>query len=123
MSIETWSENTVLVGLPGEPQSRDELNRVIQYVRARGDCDVVLDFSDVTIMTSASLASVLRLKKLLEDNARRLSLCCVSHATRGIISVTGLDGFFEIFDDRFDALAAVQVVPNGLAGPEPKGGK
>ncbi len=111
MSIEKWSENIVLVELPCEPQTREELNRVIRHVCDRGNCDVMIDFSNVTIMTSASLAVLLRLKKLLEDCRQRLSLCCVALTTRGIFSVTGLDDFFEIFDDRFDALATVQALP------------
>ena len=60
MSITNWSENTVLVELAGEPQTREEIHCVIQEVRKRGDCDVVVDFSAVTILTSASLAVLLR---------------------------------------------------------------
>ncbi len=111
MSITNWSENTVLVELAGEPQTREEIHCVIQEVRKRGDCDVVVDFSAVTILTSASLAVLLRLKKLLDDCGRRLSLCCVSPSTQGILSIIGLDDFFEIFDDRFDVLATLQAVP------------
>jgi anti-anti-sigma factor len=115
MTVQEWSENIVLVELPGEPQTREELNHGIRHVRERGNCDVVIDFSNVTIMTSASLAALLRLKKLLEGPGQRLLLCCVGPTTRGIFSVTGLDGFFEIFDDRFDALATVQSLPQGEA--------
>ncbi len=113
MSIEQWSESIVLVELPCEPQTREELIHLVRYVRDRGNCDVVIDFSKVNIMTSASMAALLRLKKLLEDCAHRLSLCCVGPATRGILSVTGLENFFEIFDDRFDVLATVQALPSG----------
>jgi anti-anti-sigma factor len=120
MSLQEWSESIVLVELPGEPQTREELDHGIRHVRDRGNCDVVIDFSNVTIMTSASLAVLLRLKKLLEDCGQRLSLCCVGPATRGIFSVTGLDGFFEIFDDRFDALAKVQSLPHGEAASAKK---
>ncbi|HSW01072.1 MAG TPA: STAS domain-containing protein [Sedimentisphaerales bacterium] len=115
MSVQEWSENVILVDLPGEPQTREELNQGIRHVRNRGTCDVVIDFSNVTIMTSASMAVLLRLTKLLQTCGRRLSLCCVGPATRGIFSVTGLDGFFEIFDDRFDALVRVQSLPPGEA--------
>ena len=111
MSTAMWSENTILVELACEPQTREELHCVIQEVRKRGDCDVVVDFSAVTILTSASLAVLLRLKKLLDDCGRRLSLCCVSPSTQGILSIIGLDDFFEIFDDRFDALATLQAIP------------
>ncbi len=111
MAIERWSENVVLMELPGEPKTADEIESIVTYIREHTDCGVVLDFTDVTILTSLSLASLLRLNKLLEGCGQRLSLCCVSKATRGIIAVTGLDEFFEIFEDRFDALATIQAMP------------
>jgi hypothetical protein len=62
MSKEIWQEGVVLVELPSEPETSDELNSVIRYVQDRGDCDVVIDFSNVTILTSMSLAPLLRLR-------------------------------------------------------------
>ena len=112
MSIEQWSDNAVLVEMPSEPEVGAELESVIRYVRDRGDCGVVLDFSEVTILTSTSLASLLRLKKMLDTCQQRLVMCSVGSGTRGIISVTGLDDLFEIVDDRFDALATVQALPD-----------
>jgi anti-anti-sigma factor len=115
MSIEQWSDNAVLVEMPSEPEVGAELESVIRYVRDRGDCSVVLDFSDVTILTSTSLASLLRLKKMLDGCQRRLVMCSVGSGTRGIISVTGLDDLFEMVADRFDALATVQASPDDKA--------
>ena len=117
MSMQSWSDDVVLVELPGEPQTGAELETVIHHVRDRGDCSVVVDFSNVTILTSMSLASLLRLKKLLDGCRRRLALCCVSSATKGVISITGLDTMFEMVDDRFDALATVQALPDSPAVP------
>lgn len=111
MSIQDWSENMVLVELPGEPQTSKELENVVRHVRDRADCGVVADFSEVTILTSSSLAALLRLRKLLDGCEQPLVLCGVGQATRGIISVTGLDGVFDIVEDRFDALARAQAVP------------
>ncbi len=113
MSLQRWSENVVLVELAAEPKTAEEIEEVISYVREYDDCGVVMDFQHVTILTSTALASLLRLKKLLESCERRLLLCSVSQATRGIISVTGLDDFFDIAKDRFDALATVQAMPEG----------
>lgn len=112
MSIQDWSASVVLVELCPEPQASEEIERVIRHICDRGNCDVVMDFSNVTILTSTSLAALLRLRKLLGDCGQRLLLCCVDSATKGIISVTGLDGVFEIVDDKFDALATVQALPN-----------
>lgn len=108
MSIETWLENVLLVELPGEPETREELEGVVCLARDQGECDVVVDFSDVTILTSTSQALLLRLRQLLSSHGRRVVLCGVGHTTRGVLSVTGLDGFFTIVDDRCDALASLE---------------
>ena len=48
--------------------------------------------------------------KLLADCGHRLIFCSVAAATRGIFTVTGLDGIFEFADDKFVALASLQMV-------------
>ncbi|MHC4913194.1 MAG: STAS domain-containing protein [Planctomycetota bacterium] len=78
--------------------------------RDRGDCDVVVDFSNVDIVTSSSLSKLLKLRKLLADCGHRLVFCNVAAATRGIFTVTGLDGIFELAEDKFVALASLQLV-------------
>jgi anti-anti-sigma factor len=110
MGIQNWSEEIILVDLPPEPQMGDELKTVTEIVRDRGDCDVVVDFSQVDIVTSSSLSKMLRLRKLLTDCGHRLIFCNVAAATKGIFTVTGLDGVFELVDDKFVALAGLQIV-------------
>jgi len=110
MGIQDWSDDIVLVDLPAEPQMADELVAVTEIVRNRGDCDAVIDFSSVDIVTSSSLSKLLKLRKLLADCGHRLVFCSVAAATKGIFTVTGLDGVFEIVDDKFVALAALQMV-------------
>lgn len=110
MGIQNWSENIVLVDLPPEPQIGDELKTVTEIVRDRGDCEVVVDFSSVDIITSSSLSALLKLRKLLADCGHRLIFCGVAAATKGVFTVTGLDGVFEIVDDKFIALASLQLV-------------
>jgi len=88
----------------------DELKTVTGIVRDRGDCEVVIDFSNVDIITSSSISKLLKLRKLLGDCGHRLVFCSVAAATRGIFTVTGLDGIFEFADDKFVALASLQMV-------------
>jgi anti-anti-sigma factor len=109
MSFQNWSDDIVLVDLPREPRMRSELKTLIEIVRDRGDCDVVVDFSSVDIMTSTSISGLLRLRKLLSDCSHRLIFCNVPAATRSVFSVVGLDGIFEFADDKFAALATLQV--------------
>ena len=110
MGIQNWSEDVILVDLPQEPETGDELATVTDMVRDRGNCDAVIDFSNVDIITSSSLSKLLKLRKLLVDCGHRLVFCSVAPATKGIFTVTGLDGIFEIVDDKFVALATLLVV-------------
>lgn len=110
MGIQNWSEEIVLVDLPPEPDMGDELKTVTELVRDRGDCEVVVDFSKIDIVTSSSLSKLLKLRKLVGDCGHRLVFCSVAPATKGIFTVTGLDGVFEIVDDKFVALASLQMV-------------
>jgi len=109
MGIQNWSEEILLVDLPKEPKIGEELKTVTEMVRDRGDCDVVIDFHDVDIVTSSSLSKLLRLRKLLVDCGHQFIFCNVAAATKGIFTVTGLEGVFEIVDDKFVALAGLQL--------------
>jgi anti-anti-sigma factor len=110
MGIQNWSEEILLVDLPAEPEMGEELKTVTEIIRDRGDCDAVIDFSNVDIVTSSSLSKLLKLRKMLGDCGHRLVFCSVAAATKGIFTVTGLDGIFEIADDKFVALASLQMV-------------
>jgi anti-anti-sigma factor len=110
MGIQNWSEDVILVDLPQEPQMGEELKTVTGIARDRGNCDVVIDFSEVDIVTSSSLSKLLKLRKLLTDCGHKLVFCNVAAATKGIFTVTGLDGVFELVDDKFVALASLQIV-------------
>lgn len=109
MGIQNWSDDIILVDLPGEPQMGDELKAITEIVRDRGDCDVVMDFSGVDIVTSSSLSKFLKIRKLLAHCGHRLVFCNVAAATKGIFTVTGIDGIFEFADDKFVALASLQL--------------
>ena len=120
MGIQDWSETVISADLRAEPETREQIEEVIHQARDKGNCDVVMDFSNVTILTSTSLAALLRLRKLLADCGQRLLLCSVGSATKGVISITGLGDVFEIVDDKFDALARVEASPGS---PEASAGK
>ena len=109
MSIHRWSEDVILVDLPRELEKHNELQTVIGMVRDRGDCDVVIDFSHVDVVGGACLAGLLEVRRLLNDGGHKLTLCSVAPAIRGVFTITRLDDRFEFAEDRFDALASLQM--------------
>ena len=111
MGIQDLAENVILVDAPAEPSLNEELKNVTDVVRERGDCDVVIDFSHVDIVTSSSLSKLLKLRKLLSDCDHRLVLCSVATATKGIFSVTALDAVFTMVNDQSAALESLAKQP------------
>ena len=109
MGIQNWSENIILVNLAQEPDLGEEIQSVCETVVDKKDQDVVIDFSEVEILTSSSIAKLLKLRKILHDNQRKLILCCVQPQTKNIFHVTGLDSVFSFVQDQFIALAGLQM--------------
>jgi anti-anti-sigma factor len=109
MGIQEWSENILLVDLPQEPEMNEELKLLISQLDAEKKYHVAIDFSEVDIVTSSSIASLLKLRKLLVDESRRLVIFSICPTTKGILTVTGLKDHFEFADDKFVALATLNV--------------
>ncbi len=110
MSIHRWSEDVILVDLPGELEKHKELQTVIGMLRDKGDCDVVVDFSHVDVVGGACLAGLLELQRLLTDRGHKLILCSVSPAIKGVFTIARVESLFEFAEDRFTALASPQMV-------------
>jgi anti-anti-sigma factor len=111
MGIQDWSEDIILVDLPQEPEMADEIKAVTEMVRDRGDCDVIIDFSGVDIITSYSLSKLLNLHKSLIDCSHKLVLCSVAASIKGVFMLTALDRIIEVAGDMFVALTSLQKEP------------
>jgi len=109
MGIQNWSDTVILVNLASEPYMGEELHTANQMACEQVESDVVVDFSDVMTVTSSSLAKLLKLRKTLHENGRKLVLCGMGSQTRGIFSLTGLDMVFHFVEDQFIALAGLQM--------------
>jgi anti-anti-sigma factor len=110
MDIQYWSDDIILVNLPWRLQEHDELQRVVEIVREQCDSNVVVDFSRVGVAGCATLSRLLQLRQLLQDHGRKLVLCGVAPATRGIFAVARLDEAFDFVKDKFAALAHLGIL-------------
>ena len=108
MGIENLSDDVLLVVLPKEPELRRELAAVNETVTHRSDCNVIVDFSGVEIVTSSSISNLIILRKSLSERGHRLFLCNVAFVTKCIFRIAGLSSFFDFVDDVPAALAAIQ---------------
>jgi anti-anti-sigma factor len=114
MGIQNWSDNLLLVNLSKEPDMGEELLTVISMITEQHDLDVVVDFADVDIITSSSVAKLLKLRKVTYDNGRKLIFSSVRPKTKSIFNITGLDNVFDFVNDQFLALASVQMAGSSL---------
>lgn len=108
MSLKNLSERLILVTLPSGREIINELKSVNEAVWSREDCNVVIDFSNVEIMTSVCINNLIVLLNLLHDRGNRLILCSLAVQTKCIFTVAGLDGVFEFADDTDAAVEALR---------------
>ena len=103
MNTQRLDPNVLFVVLPAEPQLRPELALIREDVSRTGGLHLVLDLSQVEMITSPSIGGLLLMQKLLVEQGRRLVLCNLRLATKCILRVAGLDTFFECAPDKFEA--------------------
>ena len=115
MSIESWSDNILVVELQDDPPLTDDLNALLDELDAKSDADVVLSFAGVNYVNSSNIAKILKLRKKLLTNRRKLVLCGISTNVWGLFLVTGLDKVFEFADSVATGLASVQLAADKKA--------
>lgn len=104
MSDQDSSEDVVIMELPEEPELTKELQNMVSVVREGRDCNIVVDFEDVGIVTSRSLSHLLTLKELQKNRGQRLLLCGIGRTTKGTFTTTGIEKLFTFVDDRSAAM-------------------
>ena len=72
-----------------------------------GKTAVVLDMSGVEFIDSTGLSVLLNGLRLVNQKRGRLALVCANPTVLRLFQITKLDGTFDIFDDRAQAIAHV----------------
>jgi anti-anti-sigma factor len=106
--IEQWSDRIRIVHLADDPQLSDDLHTLEKQSQS-SPADALVNFASVNFLGSSNLARLLKLRKLLVSQDRRLMLCSVNTNVWGTFLVTGLDKVFEFADDVPTGLAALQM--------------
>ncbi len=107
-----WSEDIVICDLADEPQLSEELGDLYQQLQERPSGEmpnVVLDLSTISYLNSSNIAQMLRLRKILVENNRKIKLSGVVDAVWSIMLLTGLDKVFDFAADKPTAIAAFQL--------------
>jgi anti-anti-sigma factor len=109
MSIQKWSEDTLVVRVVDDPQLSDDFAEINDRLGRGGTCcDVVLDLTDLTLLTSSGISKLLRLRKHQVEANRRLVLSGPSDQVWGVFLATGLDALFEFAPTVTESLTRLQ---------------
>lgn len=109
MSIENWSESIVVVELQDDPGFTDDMSTLLDQLNTRKGVNVVLNFTGVSYLNSSNIAKLLKLRRQLVSEKRRLVMCGIDTTVWGLFLVTGLDKVFEFADNVATGLASVQI--------------
>jgi len=108
MAIESVNDDILLVTLPEHPQDGNEIDLVNKMLSEVVDYDVVMDFGQVKILTSATLCGLMILDRLLRGGGRQFVLCNVPSEIKQVFNRTGLMSVFPFSDDLQVALEEVK---------------
>ncbi len=117
MAIKILSDNIVLVALPAEPRTRQELADIAEKASKKCDFDIIMDFSHVEVLFSASISNLITLRSWVEDAGRKIVFYNVAVITRCIFDVAGIHSLFEFAKDEDEALTIINRHRSGQMQP------
>ena len=107
MNIESREEkNITVMKISGRLDATvyQDLDKAVTQKIAEGKSRIVLDFSDLTYISSAGLRSLLTSTKKLKAVNGTLALCAVRGMVKDVIALSGFDTFLTISDTIEQAL-------------------
>ena len=78
----------------------------VRGILEEGPRHLVLDLSAVTYIDSATIGCLVEIHRLVADLGGALRLSGLQRRVHGMLSMTGVDRFLEIFEDTAEALAS-----------------
>ena len=117
MAIKTLSDNIVLVALPAEPRTRQELADITEKASKKCDFDIIMDFSHVEVLFSASISNLITLRSWVEGAGRKIVFYNVAVITKCIFDVAGIHSLFEFAKDEDEALTIINRHRSGQMQP------
>ncbi len=111
MEINTEKDGGTVVASPtgrldgsNAREFQDALDAVVQDTERA----LILDFEQVSYISSAGLRVLLVTAKTLQGNGAELALCSLDDPIREVFGISGFDSIIPIHSSRAEAIAAVQ---------------
>ena len=111
MPLQEWSESTLIAELSDEPLFSEDFEALMGRLESAGGepPDVIVNMLAVSRLNSSNLSQLLRLRKKLLSQDRRLRICSVEDSLWSVFLVTGLEKLFDFTDDVATSLASLQI--------------
>jgi anti-anti-sigma regulatory factor len=107
MTIKTLSDNIVLVALPAEPRTKQEIADIAEKASKKCNFDIIMDFSHVEVLFSASISNLITLRSWVEGAGRKMVFYNVAVITKCIFDVASINSLFELAKDEDEALTII----------------
>ncbi|MFA5423546.1 MAG: STAS domain-containing protein [Phycisphaerae bacterium] len=102
--IHELSDECLYVGLTDHQAFAKEFQQVNEAVEKNPKRHVIMDFSNVQMLTSSNLSNLLILHNLLGENGYMLIICNVSFQIKCEFTACGLRDIFNFADDKHAAM-------------------
>jgi anti-sigma B factor antagonist len=94
-----WTETGVSLGGRINSETAPKLRQELE----RATVSLLIDFAEVTFMSSAGLGVLLAAQKRLAANQKELYLCNVAAPIKNIFSLSALDSYFKFVNSDLDS--------------------
>ncbi len=108
MSIQYLTQETLCARLPARPQTGSELQDLYEVTCDCDEIDVVVDFSEVVILTSACICDLMLINETQKLNSRQLILYNVNRQIMRVFHRTAIEPMFKFARSRDEALEYVK---------------
>lgn len=108
MATSNLTEQVLLITLPSHPQASSDIQRATRKITARTPRHVIIDFSQVQIISSSTVSELLIIENHLHELNRRLILCCVPAKIQALLISVGLQSLFQIANDSLEAFEMLE---------------
>ncbi len=103
-------ERTLVISVAGRVDgmnTREFRGDLEQKTQEYGGSAIILDFEDLSYISSAGLRAILLVAEALSRRSKRFALCSLPSPILDIIQTTGFDNIIDVYVSRSSAIDAV----------------
>lgn len=110
MEVNAARDGATLIAKTGgrvDGTNASEFQDALKNVISPDDKAVILDFEDLSYISSAGLRVILLTAKDMRTANVQFAVCSLSQSVRDVFTISGFDQIIDIHDDQQTALSAV----------------